>query len=86
MLSFVTRHSMSIVHQIGPSIIIIQNLNHIFFSCSFIECPDYNDQCPYWAASGECSKNPDYMLYSCMKSCNVDCTPGKKFGYHKTVI
>ena len=56
------------------------------FSCSFIECPDYNDQCPYWAASGECSKNPSYMLYSCMKSCNVDCTPGKKFGYHKTVI
>ena len=74
-------------YQIGHSIIIIQiqNMNHTFF-CYFLDCPDLNDNCPGWALWGECSKNPGYMLYYCMKSCNVDCNPGKEFELHETVI
>mmetsp|Transcript_45890 Transcript_45890/g.87592 ORF Transcript_45890/g.87592 Transcript_45890/m.87592 type:complete len:206 (+) Transcript_45890:740-1357(+) len=42
------------------------------------ECRDINaEQCPVWAASGECQKNQDYMIGTpgtepqCAKSCNV---------------
>lgn len=41
------------------------------------ECVDENELCSKWAALGECSKNPHYMLGSkdsrgfCRKSCNV---------------
>ena len=31
---------------------------------------DENDYCSYWAAIGECSRNPGYMLYRCKASCN----------------
>lgn len=40
-------------------------------------CVDENDGCPGWAASGECEKNPVYMVGSkdavgyCRKSCKV---------------
>ena len=33
---------------------------------------DLNENCPGWANSGECQKNPDYMLYNCAKSCHQD--------------
>ena len=31
---------------------------------------DNNSNCPGWANSGECSKNPGYMLNNCKKSCD----------------
>jgi len=33
-------------------------------------CYDDHVTCPQWASSGECDKNPNYMLVSCRKSCN----------------
>ena len=35
------------------------------------DCHDQNEYCEYWASTGECSNNPDYMLQYCQKSCNV---------------
>jgi hypothetical protein len=35
-------------------------------------CPDQNKWCASWAARGECTKNPRYMLNSCKTSCKVD--------------
>ncbi|WP_437836047.1 hypothetical protein [Sorangium sp. So ce1153] len=32
-------------------------------------CTDSNDSCSAWAASGECSNNPGYMLTNCCASC-----------------
>ena len=40
------------------------------------DCKDDNEWCPTWAAEGECSANPAYMLQSCKKSCEV-CKAGK---------
>ncbi|XP_076453477.1 uncharacterized protein LOC143288737 [Babylonia areolata] len=34
-------------------------------------CTDESDNCPGWAASGECSKNPGYMLLHCKLSCDL---------------
>ncbi|KAG7346743.1 ShK domain-like protein [Nitzschia inconspicua] len=34
-----------------------------------IPCEDEDGQCPEWAARGECSQNPAYMLPHCRKSC-----------------
>eukprot|EP00106_Octopus_bimaculoides_P005593 XP_014773035.1 PREDICTED: uncharacterized protein LOC106871202 [Octopus bimaculoides] len=34
------------------------------------KCEDQNMHCSYWAKSGECRKNPDYMISNCKKSCN----------------
>lgn len=40
-------------------------------------CTDNNDNCERWAALGECSKNPEYMVGTadlpgyCRRSCNV---------------
>jgi hypothetical protein len=31
---------------------------------------DQNSNCSYWANSGECEKNPNYMLNYCTDSCN----------------
>ncbi|KAL4430795.1 hypothetical protein ABPG75_006051 [Micractinium tetrahymenae] len=36
-------------------------------------CEDFNAYCPGWAATGECSTNPAYMLPNCRVSCGV-CT------------
>ena len=32
---------------------------------------DEHDSCAYWASTGECTKNPGYMLVSCKASCNA---------------
>lgn len=32
-------------------------------------CTDKFDKCPEWAANSECIINPEFMLYSCAKSC-----------------
>jgi hypothetical protein len=32
-------------------------------------CVDTNRECAIWAATGECAKNPNYMLTSCCSSC-----------------
>jgi len=39
------------------------------------DCTDNNNSCASWASSGECSKNPDYMLVNCKKSCG-QCSGG----------
>jgi len=36
-------------------------------STKFIDKSIY---CGYWAAVGECPRNPNYMLYNCQESCN----------------
>jgi ShK domain-like len=33
------------------------------------QCSDSNSNCKSWASSGECTKNPGYMLTSCCASC-----------------
>ena len=35
-----------------------------------------NVYCSIWAASGECSNNPEYMIKDCAKSCE-NCGSGK---------
>eukprot|EP00934_Nitzschia_sp_Nitz4_P008535 Nitzschia sp. Nitz4//scaffold47_size129522//15865//17730//NITZ4_003537-RA/size129522-snap-gene-0.192-mRNA-1//-1//CDS//3329552758//8525//frame0 len=35
------------------------------------DCEDMNPDCDLWAKSGECTKNPAYMLQNCQKSCDV---------------
>ena len=43
---------------------------------------DMNPNCPYWANTGECNKNPNYMLSQCVLSCekkkNDDMTESQK--------
>jgi hypothetical protein len=36
-----------------------------------IQCEDNNELCGEWASTGECDKNPKYMLNVCEKSCKV---------------
>ena len=38
-------------------------------------CEDHNKECAHWAASGECEKNPGYMVGNdsdgvCLRSCH----------------
>ena len=40
---------------------------------------DQDSNCASWAESGECEKNPDYMLSACAASCNSSAN-GKKGG------
>jgi len=35
------------------------------------ECIDENEHCKDWSEHGECENNPDFMLHSCRRSCNV---------------
>jgi hypothetical protein len=37
--------------------------------CELNDCRDEDEQCSSWAESGECCKNPGYMLDNCAKSC-----------------
>lgn len=37
-------------------------------------CEDEDVRCIQWAANGECSRNPGFMLSSCKKSCPKGCT------------
>lgn len=39
-------------------------------------CSDDRDQCPAWAAAGECTNNPKFMLKSCKQSCGECGTDG----------
>eukprot|EP00798_Chlamydomonas_sp_ICE-L_P018670 gene18670-25188_t len=34
-------------------------------------CKDIHKLCPRWASTGECAKNPNYMLHQCQGSCEV---------------
>ena len=40
------------------------------------ECKDNNVSCEAWAKSGQCKKNPGYMLVNCKKSCKTCDSPG----------
>ena len=46
----------------------------MFSGCS---CMNYDGNCEGWAARGECTKNPDYMLNKCQKACGVCVVEGK---------
>jgi len=35
-----------------------------------IGCTDRNNNCASWARTGECQRNPGYMLSYCRRSCN----------------
>ncbi len=39
--------------------------------------PDFVNECPGWAASGECVANPEWMPIYCKKSCNT-CVPDSR--------
>lgn len=48
-------------------------------------CVDLYDGCPKWADNGECTINPEYMLYNCAKSCSAcKLTPQEK--HNLTVV
>ena len=34
-------------------------------------CDDVNDQCSFWASTGECVSNPDYMQVECARACET---------------
>ena len=34
------------------------------------DCVDYNENCNFWAETGECAKNPGYMLPNCRQACD----------------
>jgi len=36
-----------------------------------LECEDKDEYCVPWSETGECDKNPEYMLANCAKSCKV---------------
>ena len=36
-------------------------------------CLDKNEECPNWAASGECETNPRFMLQYCQTVCSIFC-------------
>jgi len=36
-----------------------------------VDADDTNESCSYWASTGECEKNPPYMLAACPKSCRA---------------
>jgi len=43
---------------------------------SAVPCEDFHDVCCFWAASGECDRNPGWMKRTCRKSCGVcNCSP-----------
>ena len=33
-------------------------------------CVDLNSNCNFWYSTGQCTKNPRYILTNCRKSCN----------------
>ena len=35
------------------------------------ECKDSHELCGFWAGSGECDNNPNYMKNNCKKACNT---------------
>ena len=41
-------------------------------------CIDTHANCKFWADTGECGKNPNYMLRNCPVSCN-SCPKKKQF-------
>ena len=53
----------------------VKELSSVSPSCpSSQPSVDQNSNCNNWAKSGECEKNPDYMLSSCAASCNSSAT------------
>ncbi|KAG2433234.1 hypothetical protein HXX76_008304 [Chlamydomonas incerta] len=44
-------------------------------------CTDNNDNCFYWASTGECGKTSDYMLANCRRSC-LECEPSECADYN----
>lgn len=61
----------------APKWIHVSSYNDLQKPSSTEECSDYNEHCAYWASTGQCQNNPDYMigndaaLGNCRKSCMV---------------
>ncbi len=47
-------------------------------------CSDSFSDCAIWAKSGECTVNPEFMMYNCKKSCqSCAMTPEQLYNYTK---
>ncbi|KAI7841215.1 hypothetical protein COHA_005180 [Chlorella ohadii] len=44
-------------------------------SAPALPCKDDDTNCVFWAAAGECTKNPSYMLQTCKLSCRAPGCP-----------
>ena len=63
----------------GPCSKMVTTLSFVVVAMMMTSCvvpvlghdADTNDQCPDWAAMGECDKNPAYMLTHCATSCGT---------------
>ncbi|XP_074592317.1 putative prolyl 4-hydroxylase 6 [Curcuma longa] len=61
----------------APKWIHVSSYDNLQEPSSTEECSDYNENCSYWASTGQCQKNPNYMigngvtLGNCRKSCMV---------------
>jgi hypothetical protein len=49
------------------------------------DCENKYDGCEAWATDGECSINPEYMLYNCPSSCQA-CALNDQQKYNVTYI
>lgn len=49
------------------------------------DCEDNYEGCPVWASRGECTINPEYMLYNCASSCEA-CALNDQEKYNVTYI
>ena len=41
----------------------------LWITSDFKDCKDDNKDCEAWEKSGECKRNPAFMLKNCRKSC-----------------
>ena len=50
---------------------VVDVITQMNLAASADECDDEHESCDVWAKSGECIKNPAYMIHSCSKSCKT---------------
>ena len=70
-----TKHSKKWSGPGEDGFVIAPNGDRVPFNPKDPACDDYDKGCDEWSATGECEKNPTFMLIHCKKSCKV-CTPG----------
>eukprot|EP00746_Dinoflagellata_sp_MGD_P133685 gnl/MRDRNA2_/MRDRNA2_67427_c0_seq1.p1 gnl/MRDRNA2_/MRDRNA2_67427_c0~~gnl/MRDRNA2_/MRDRNA2_67427_c0_seq1.p1 ORF type:complete len:121 (+),score=26.09 gnl/MRDRNA2_/MRDRNA2_67427_c0_seq1:34-396(+) len=57
------------VFQWNKNPVIILGVVAIFIRIAQGDVDDKSPNCVYWASTGECERNPKYMLSNCAKSC-----------------
>ena len=75
LLSSSSSSSKTFILAVVVLIIITTSLQFVFVNGEIdaetgMECVDNHENCPFWAATGECEKNPNYMRSHCKKSCD----------------